>query len=500
MYKLSGLDAGFLYNETERCPQHVSSVQVMELPAGVDEDTFIEGLKALFKSRLHLVPYLTNKLVETPFMIDHPVWVPDADFDIDHHIFRMDLAAPGGQAELEAAVATLHEQRLDRNRPLWKTVVLCGLEEGRIAYYSGAHHACLDGMAGQAATTTLMDTTVVPREVPPAPKDFRAAKQPSVSDLVVAAWENIIQFQIRQATGLLDAVETGIRLQRRLLDTNAFDTDGGLGAMAEEAPRTRFNAPTEGARSYAVGEMDLAAVKLAGKANGGTLNDVFLAICGGGLRRYFERTGELPEKPLIAGCPVSLRKPGDTSMNNQVTMMQVSLATDEADAAMRIAAIRESSALAKGVTADLAGAFEANPAGWGMPLAMRTATSVMEVARTADVAAPPFNVVISNVPGPRQTLYSNGARMLTHYPVSIPAHGLGVNITVQSYTDKLFIGITACARALPDAGALRDDIVEEYEALCSAFLPEEAAPVPVEPTPLPVATPRAADVPAAQAA
>ena len=258
------------------------------------------------------MPYLINKLVETPFMVDHPVWVPDADFDIDHHIFRVDLAAPDGRAELEAAVATLHEARLDRGRPLWRTVVLCGLQEGRIACYSGAHHACLDGMAGQAATTTLMDTTVEPREVPPAPKDFLAAKQPSMADLVVAAWENIIQFQIRQATGLLDAVETGIRLQRRLLDTNAFDTHGGLGAMAEEAPRTRFNAAIEGARSYVVGEMDLAAVKLAAKANGGTLNDVFLAICGGGLRRYFERTGELPEKPLIAGCPVSLRKPDDT--------------------------------------------------------------------------------------------------------------------------------------------------------------------------------------------
>ena len=494
MYKLSGTDAGFLYNETERCPQHVSSVQIMELPEGVDEDAFIEGLKAHFMRRLHLVPYLTNKLVETPFLADHPVWAPDADFDIDNHIERVDVAAPGGRAELEAAVARLHEERLDRGRPLWRTVVLCGLEDGRIAYYSGAHHACLDGMAGQAATVTLMDTTLEPREVPPAPRDFLAPQRPSVTDLFVAAWENVAQFQLRQATGVLDVVETGIRLQRRMVAPD------GLGAMADQAPWTRFNAPVERTRSYAVAELDLAAVKSAGKQHGAKLNDVFLAICGGALRRYFGRTDELPERSLIAGCPVSLRKPGDASMNNQVTMMQVSLATDEPDPVRRIEAIVASSATAKEVTADLAGAFESDPAGWGMPLAMRTAASVMEVAGTANALPPAFNVVVSNVPGPRETLYSNGARMLTHYPVSIPAHGLGVNITVQSYLDKLYVGITACARALPDAAALRDDMVAEYEALCAAFVPAEAAPQAVEPLSLPVPEPAGTDLLPAKAA
>ena len=495
MYKLSGLDAGFLYNETERCPQHVSSVQVMELPRGVDEDTFIEGLKAHFMDRLHLVPYLTNKLVETPFLADHPVWVPDTDFDIDNHIERVDVAAPGGKAELEAAVAALHEQRMDRSRPLWRTVVLCGLEGGNIAYYSGAHHACLDGMAGQAATATLMDTTVEPREVPPAPRDFLAPRRPSVTDLFVAAWENIAQCQLRQATGVLDAVETAIRLQRR-----AADLGGGLGAMADQAPRTRFNGPVERARTYAVAEMDLRAVKAAGAEHGAKLNDVFLAICGGGLRRYFERTGELPEQSLIAGCPVSLRRPGDASMNNQVTMMQVSLATDEPDPAKRIGAIMDSSALAKEVTADLAGAFESDPAAWGMPLAMRSAASVMEAAGAANAMPPAFNIVVSNVPGPREPLYSNGARMLTHYPVSIPAHGMAVNITVQSYVDRLYIGITACARALPDAARFRDDLVAEYEALCTAFVPATAVPRPVEPTPLPAVKPEGSEIPPAKAA
>ncbi|MYE82489.1 MAG: wax ester/triacylglycerol synthase family O-acyltransferase [Gammaproteobacteria bacterium] len=495
MYKLSGLDAGFLYNETERCPQHVSSVQIMELPVGVDEDTFIDGLKALFQRRLHLVPYLTNRLVETPFLADHPVWVPDPEFDIDRHIYRRDVPAPGGRAELEAAVAAIHEERLDRRRPLWRTVVLCGLEDGRIAYYSGAHHACLDGMAGQAATMTLMDNTEEPREVAPPAADFLTPNQPSLTDLFVAAWENITAFQIRQAAGALDNVETAIRLQRRMLDPNA-----GFGAMAEQAPWTRFNAPVERGRGYATAEMDLAAVKAAGKRHGAKLNDVFLAICGGGLRRYLGRTGELPARSLIAGCPVSLRKPGDASMNNQVTMMQVRLGTDQPDPAARIQTILESSAIAKDVTADLAGVFESDPAAWGMPLAMRAAASVMEVGGTANAMPPAFNVVVSNVPGPRETLYSNGARMLTHYPVSIPAHGLGVNITVQSYVDTLYVGITACAKALPDAGTLRDDLVAEYEALCGAFFEKEASPALADPTPLPVVRRKPVEMPPAEAA
>ena len=187
-------------------------------------------------------------------------------------------------------------------------------------------------------------------------------------------------------------------------------------------------------------------------------------------------------------------------MNNQVTMMQVSLATDEPDPARRIGAIMDSSALAKEVTADLAGAFESDPAAWGMPLAMRSAASVIEAAGAANAMPPAFNIVVSNVPGPREPLYSNGARMLTHYPVSIPAHGMGVNITVQSYVDRLYIGITACARALPDAARFRDDLVAEYEALCTAFVPATAVPRPVEPTPLPAVRPEGSEIPPAKAA
>ncbi|MCZ6888564.1 MAG: WS/DGAT domain-containing protein, partial [Gammaproteobacteria bacterium] len=279
-------------------------------------------------------------------------------------------------------------------------------------------------------------------------------------ELIAGAVENVVKSQVRQATRTLDVVETNARLWRRGLDPSA-----GFGAMVTPAPRTRFNRSIGIKRSYAVGELAVVDVKTAGKKLGATLNDVFLAICGGGIRRYLQREGELPEASLIAGCPVSLRMPGDASMSNQVTMMQVSLGSSESNAARRVVQIKESSTTAKGVTADLAGSVDCDPVAWGLPIAMQEMAVRAEQTRAADRAETPFNVVVSNVPGPRKTLYSNGARMVTHYPVSIPTHGMGVNITMQSYDGTLFFGITGCAEALPDASVLRDDIVAEFVAL-----------------------------------
>ena len=172
MYKLGALDAGFLYNETERSPQHIASVQVLELPEGKAADEFIEDFKVLISKRLHLVGYFTNKLQQVPFNLDHPVWVRDRDFDIDNHIHSLEVSAPGDRQALEATIAQLHETRLDRSRPLWDIWVLTGLQDGHIAIYNRAHHACLDGMAGQAMLETIMDLTPIPREVEAAPENF----------------------------------------------------------------------------------------------------------------------------------------------------------------------------------------------------------------------------------------------------------------------------------------------------------------------------------------
>lgn len=476
MYKLAGLDAGFLYNETPRAPQHIASIQVLELPDGVSTTDFIADLKALLLERAHLVPYFTNRLQAVPFQIDHPVWVRDASFDIDNHVLHAEVDSPGGRAEFEAKIAELHARPLDRSKPLWELWVLTGLEGGRVAYYNRVHHACLDGVSGQAAVEAIMDVTPEPRVVerPPAAFAARPTRRSSL-DLLIGAFENLARYQVRQATALLSHADTARRLWQRSLDPSK-----GLGAMAEGAPSTRFNRSVRSERSYATAELPLADLRRIGKATGTSLNDVFLTVCAGAARRYLERRGELPERSMVAGCPVSLRQPGDTSTNNQVTMMLVSLATGEADPVKRLLEIGRSARQAKGLVADVAGSYDADVALPGLPGMMTATARLLEAADLLDGTLPRLlcNLVVSNVPGPRQQLFSLGARVLTHYPVSIPAHTQAVNITVQSYLDQMFVGITACARALPDPDVLRNDLLDAFVELKARVLkaPVEFAP------------------------
>jgi WS/DGAT/MGAT family acyltransferase len=338
VYKLSAMDAGFLYNETARSPQHIASVQILELPEGVNEREFFADLKSLLMERIHLVPYLTNKLQFVPFELDHPVWVHDREFDIDNHVHLLELPFTRGTHALETAIARLHEIRLDRSKPLWDLWVLTGLKGGRIAYYNRAHHACLDGVAGQAALETTMDLTPTPRVVDPAPDGFFGRRdEQTPAQLIVGAVENFAKYQAKQPLATFNSMETAARLFQR-----TFDPRKGLGAVAQRAPATRFNRTVQQKRSYAVGELRLEAVKNIARLTETKVNDVFLAVCAGGLRRQLDRMGELPTAPLIAGCPVSLRKPGDTNMDNQVTMMMVSLATDESNPADRLQTIAAS--------------------------------------------------------------------------------------------------------------------------------------------------------------
>jgi diacylglycerol O-acyltransferase / wax synthase len=467
--KLGAMDANFLYSETPSSPNHVASLQVFELPEHQSASQFIVGLKEFMAARIDLVPYLTRKLQMTPGGFDHPIWISDGDFSIENHIVEVSLSAPGLSAtgnmeQLEAKVAELHAELMDRDIPLWKLMVITGLEDNNVAFYNQVHHACIDGMAGQAATQILMDTTPDhPVHTPPA--GFPKSETAGLTDLYTLAWQNFFNTQIDATDNFLGSMDALARMGQR-----AIDPSKSFGSLANSAPRTRLNQSIGKERTFAVGELPLQNIKAIGKSLDCKVNDVFMAICSGGLRKYLQRTYELPNNPLISGCPVSLRKPGDTRMDNQVTMMSVSLATDIADPRLRLLTIRDSANTAKDVTADLASSLNNNFAAPGLPRVATATASLMESLGSADFISMPINVVISNVPGPRETLYSNGARMLTHYPVSIPAQGLGLNITVQSYGETLYFGLTACKKALPDAALLREDMISAYAELKSLLI------------------------------
>ena len=466
MEKLGAVDAAFLYSETDCMLNHIASIQKLRLPDGTDIPTFIGEFKALLMTRLHLIPYLTRKLQEVPVQLDHPFWVRDAGFNIHHHVTAVALPAPGTFAQFEAKIAELHAEPMDRNRPLWAIKVITGFEDGTIAYYNQVHHACLDGISGQTAITSMMDTTPVPRQEAVPDAFFDQPASVNLGETLLRSFENLLKYQLDLATRSLGTAESIIRVAQR-----AADPSKQFGALGEIAPRTPFNRAISRQRTYAAGEYSLNDIKAIGKNLDCKINDVFMSLVAGGLRRYLLRQDALPVTSLIAGCPVSLRQPGDTRLGNQVTMMKVNLATEYADPRIRLLAIRDSAKVAKEVTADMAAGFDAEVALPGLPAALRATSQLLEASRAGDVAPVAVNLVISNVPGPKETLYSNGAKVLTHYPVSIPAHGAGVNITVQSYVDGLYFAITGCAEALPDADCLRDDMLAAFVELKELVIP-----------------------------
>ncbi|MFT7384909.1 MAG: diacylglycerol O-acyltransferase [Urechidicola sp.] len=472
MEKLGAVDANFLYTETESVLNHIASVQRLRLAAGTDITTFISEVKQQLMTRLHQIPYLTRKLVEVPGQLDHPFWVRDTAFNIDNHIHQVHLPEPGTFAQFERAVAQLHAIPMDRSKPMWAIKVITGFQDGTIAYYNQVHHACLDGISGQTAIMNMMDTTPVPRTEVLPDNFFDEDINAGLKDMLLQSVENLIKFQLEATNRSLNGAESALRMAKRA-------TTPGLkfGAYADAAPRTHFNRAIAKSRTYAAGEYSLTDVKTLGKLLNCKVNDVFMNIVAGGFRRYLMRQGALPLAGLIAACPVSLRQPGDTRQGNQVTLMRVNLATEFADPRIRQMAIRDSSNVAKQVTADLAGGLDLEISLPCLPAAIRSASHMYEASKAANTMLPAFNVVISNIPGPRDVLYSNGAKVLTHYPVSIPVHGAGINITVQSYVDKLYFAITACAEALPDAQLLRDDMHRAFTELRDLVIPSNIAPL-----------------------
>lgn len=445
----------------------IASVQIMELPKETSPQAFVLGLREFLTARLHLVPYLTNVPQWSSGILNRPRWIKTDSINIEDHVYEVPVPAPGGRAQIEQTVAQLHEQPLPRSRPLWDLAVLTGIGESQVAYYSRVHHACLDGVSAQASTAQLMDR---------ADEDgSKKAAIPAVHGKRQSIAEHVLEFFADATKQMVNDVYLAPVRTRSIakVTQRALHPAKRLGHTFTPAPRTMLNRTIDHSRTFAMGEIQLDDVRQIAKSTGTSINDIFLSICGGALRRYLVRHNACPEQSLIAGCPVSMRKPGDLSNDNQVALMRVSLETRQEDPLARLRAIHASSCAAKEVTAELYSLMTPTVTAPFIGPATAGMSQLMGIIPDAEpLTTPPINVLISNVPGPRESLFSNGAKMRTHYPVSIPAHGVGVNITVQSYVDHLYFGITACAKTLPDAGALRNDMLAEWQSIKAVLLAE----------------------------
>jgi diacylglycerol O-acyltransferase / wax synthase len=472
MDHLSGMDAAFLHLETPEMPMHVSSLLVLDLPPGHQGD-FYEDVKQHVARRLHLAKVFQRKLALMPFELANPVWVDDEDVDLDHHIRHTVMPRPGTHEQLEKLIGRLHSPLLDRSRPLWEMVIIEGLQSGQVAIYTKVHHSAIDGQAGIALAQALLDVTPEPRVVkPPRPRRLTNRYQLGVAELAGAAASNLVTQYVKLGRSL----PTMARAARDVLlprDETTGRRKLSLPKGLSLSPRTPLNVAITNQRAFATRPLPLATLKQIAKDSGTSLNDVVLAICAGALRRYLGEYDCRPAKPLTAGVPVSLREQGNTDMTNQVSFILVSLATDIKDPLERLRAIHASAASGKQVTGQVKGAIPMDFPSFGAPWLMTGLASMYGRSRLADRLPPLANVVISNVPGPQAPLYLARGRIATYSPVSIPAHGMALNITVQSYNGVVEFGLTACRRAVPDIADLADYIVDAAAELARSVVAVE---------------------------
>ncbi len=442
---LTGLDALFVYLEAMGTPMHVASLIRLAPPARRSRG-FAAAVREHLLERLAEVPILRRELVEAPLALGHPVWHEVADFDPAPHVTIERLRAPGSERQLHSLVGRLHAQMLDRSRPLWQIVVIDGLASGGIALYLKSHHALVDGQAGVQVTGSILD--VEPRPL------LRRTTRAATGQGGRPAPNSVAKAALRASAAQLGAMLRGVPDSVRTLAAGARGA-GGWERLRDSvwlAPRTPFNAQLGPQRRFACVGLSLGEVRRVARHFGASLNDVVMTLCADVLRGYLQRRGELPDEPLIAAMPVSLRAPG-VEGGNEVSMVQCPLATDVADPVERLRAIVAATRQIKGRVAAFKGLLPTDFPGVAAPLWATGVSRLWQRGRLSERLPPLANLVISNVPGPPVPLFVAGASVIAFSPVSIVTHGLGLNITVMSYADTLEFGIVSAPETVdrPDS-------------------------------------------------
>ena len=458
--RLNGIDALWLYLETSTAHMHVGSVLIVD-PSTAPEPVTYDRVLEYMDDRLHLAPLFRRRIAAVPFRVDHPVWVEDPDFDLRFHVRRAALPSPGGMTELAEFTADVMSRRLDRSRPLWELHFVEGLEGGRMAFVSKTHHAAVDGVSG---ADVLAATLQLSPDQPPPPRPdepWQPEGEPGDIRLLLTSALHLATTPV----GVAKVVRRTTRAATRLL---RLRTAGGNGTPPApfRAPHTALNGAIGPHRSIALTEQSLESVKSIKRVFGGTVNDVVLAAVAGALRRYLLGRGEVVDRPLVGMIPISVRGENAAGeQGNQVSMMLVDLPCDEPDPVQRLRRVSAGTAGAKEqhgalgaqTLQDLA---ELTPAG-----VASLAARLYSRASGADRHRPIWNVVVSNVPGPRMPLYQVGAKVEAMYPIG-PVHEMcGLNVTLFSYSDMVYVGLNADRDLVGDVDVVAAGICESIEDL-----------------------------------
>jgi len=460
LHQLAPGDAVFLSTETANAWGHIGGLTLLD-PSTTEGFGFEKVVRAVGE-RIRLVPRFTWKLAEVPFGLDEPYWVPCDDFDVRRHVRRAAVPSPGGMKELGELVGHLFARPMDRSRSLWDLWLIEGVRGGRFAMFMRTHHSLMDGQAGVGLTEVLLDLAADATRPPLVPDAMNEA-QPKAPGALDVAWRAARNAATRP---LKLARHVGAALDEFVWKPRSRELDAPRMPSWSDVPKVSFNAAIGPRRHFACAEIELQDLLAIKKHFDVTLNDVVLEVIGGALRRWLRAKGELPEKPLVALCPVSLRDAEDRTLNNQVTHMAVSMATDLEDPASRLRAVADASFLSK--KALRRGSFDVLAA-----LAESFAPAIVgAVTRGADLvvdAIPlPGNLCVSNVRGTPVPLYMAGARVDAMFPMSVLQPSQGLNVTVVSYMGKMDFGFTVDPDLVPDVHDLVECVHRAFEELSSA--------------------------------
>jgi diacylglycerol O-acyltransferase len=478
MRQLTSLDAQFLALETRRQSGHVGSVAILDPSTSAGGTLGVADIEALITDRLPLLPPLRRRLLEVPLGLDYPYWIEDDDFDLHFHVREIGLPAPGSDEQLAEQIARIVSRPLDRARPLWELYVISGLESGHVAMLTKIHHAVIDGMSGAEILGLLLDLTPEIREIEATGPWGDNEPVPDELGMLVKGLRGAAGYPLRALRSLPSALpnldETqlkvipGVGVLGRLVarvQQAVTHPEGAVQRTQLVAPRTSFSGRLSAHRRFAFGRLSLADVKAVKDVHGCTVNDVIVSICAGAVRRWLVEHDELPQDPLVAQIPISVRTQEQVgTYGNRIMLMAAALHTDVADPVARLRRTHET-------LGDMKERHRALPAtlltdaNHFIPPAVFSRAARLTFGIATGPGRPVWNLVISNVPGPQFPLYLAGAKLVANYPVSVITHGMGLNITVMSYLGSLDFGIVADREQMPDVALLIGWLRAELELL-----------------------------------
>jgi diacylglycerol O-acyltransferase len=452
MKKLPITDAAWLMLENRERPMHVGGLQLFEYPPDASEN-FLSEIADDFRAGTLVKKPFNQRLVKPYSRTGSFAWMEDSHFDLDYHFRHSALPHPGRVRELLVLVSRLHSTLLDRHRPLWECHLIEGLEGNRFAIYTKIHHSVVDGVAAMNLAMNSFSKDPLVRNLPPpwarSRKDLQISPAFGSRDAISSSL-NAIGAQTRSIAGVIKALGDQYRQSRH----NEAEV------VPYQAPPSMLNRPITGSRRFAAQSYSLKRIKAVAKALGGTINDVLMAMCSSALRSYLIHQNAMPDTPLIALVPVSVRPADEESSGNALGFLLCNLATNLGDPAARFERIQASMRCGKQRLSEMSREQIVN-----YSLLLTGPMILGQLLGFKGARRPMYNITLSNVPGPRDTLYWNGCRLTGLYPASLMLDGQAINITMVSYADSMEFGITACRKSLPSVQRILEYLDEALNEL-----------------------------------